>query len=233
MRTTESNSGSVNLRPAVLTDFDDTAAEQNVAELLLYKFGDQTIWQEAGARFRAGKLTLKDYQEIAFRHIPAGRETMKSYVKQQANLRPHFGEMVSFCQDRDIPVAVVSAGLDFYIEALLEKEGFPQVPVYSVNTTFSAEGISYHYHYTNPGKEHLGNSKGLIVERYRSQGHHVLYVGDGRSDFEAAERADVVFAHRVLAEECQRQSIPFHPFAHFGDVLSALQGHPLNGVRPQ
>jgi 2-hydroxy-3-keto-5-methylthiopentenyl-1-phosphate phosphatase len=48
-------------------------------------------------------------------------------------------------------------------------------------------------------------------------------VGDGRSDFEAAVEADQVFAHSVLAEECQRQGIPFRPFRDFGDVLSVLQ----------
>jgi 2-hydroxy-3-keto-5-methylthiopentenyl-1-phosphate phosphatase len=200
----------------VLTDFDDTAAEQNVAELLLNRFGDQPTWRDAGARFRAGELTLKEYQEIAFRNIPAGREAMQSYVKQNANLRPHFGEMVSYCQGRDIPVAVVSAGLDF-----------------AVNTTFSEAGIRFDYQYARAGNEHLGNSKGLVVERYRSQGYRVFYIGDGRSDFEAAERADVVFAHRVLAQECRRQSIPFRPFAHFGDVLTALQEQPENGVFPQ
>lgn len=233
MRTTESNSGSVSRLLAVLTDFDDTAAEQNVAELLLNRFGDQPTWRDAGARFRAGELTLKEYQEIAFRNIPAGREAMQSYVKQNANLRPHFGEMVSYCQGRDIPVAVVSAGLDFYIKALLEQEGFPNLPVYAVNTTFSEAGIRFDYQYARAGNEHLGNSKGLVVERYRSQGYRVFYIGDGRSDFEAAERADVVFAHRVLAQECRRQSIPFRPFAHFGDVLTALQEQPENGVFPQ
>lgn len=225
MRTTESNSGSASLRLAVLTDFDDTAAEQNVAELLLNRFADRASWLAAGIRFRAGELTLKDYQEIAFRNIRAGRDTMQSYVKQNASLRPYFGEMVNYCRDREIPVAVVSAGLDFYIKALLEQEGFPDVPVYAVNTTFSEAGISFRYHHPRPGKEHLGNSKGLIVERYRSQGHHVFYIGDGRSDFEAAQRADVVFAHSVLAEECRLQGIPYLPFAHFGDVLAALQEH--------
>lgn len=233
MRITESNSGSASLRLAVLTDFDDTAAEQNVAQLLLNRFGDQPTWFEAGTRFRAGELTLKDYQEIAFRNILADRDTMQSYVKQNANLRPHFGEMVSYCQERDIPVAVVSAGLDFYIEALLEQGGFHDVPVYAVNTTFSEAGISFDYHHARAGKEHLGNSKGLIVERYRSRGHHVFYIGDGRSDIEAAERADVVFAHSVLAQECQRQNIPYRPFAHFGDVLSALRRHPENEAGPQ
>jgi 2-hydroxy-3-keto-5-methylthiopentenyl-1-phosphate phosphatase len=233
MRTTDSNSGSVSGHLAVLTDFDDSAAEQNVAELLLNRFGHQPTWREAGARFRAGELTLKDYQEIAFRDIPAGREAMQSYVKQNANLRPYFGEMVSYCRERDIPVAVVSAGLDFYIEALLEQEGFPNVPVYAVQTTFGGARIGFSYNHARAGLEHLGNSKGLVVERYRSQGYRVFYIGDGRSDFEAAERADVVFAHRVLAQECRRHSIPYRPFAHFGDVLAALREHPENRARPQ
>ena len=84
MRTTESSSGSVSLRPAVLTEFDDTAAEQNVAELLLLEFGEHSNWQDARSRFRTGQLTLKDYQEIAFRHIQADRNTMQNYVKNQA-----------------------------------------------------------------------------------------------------------------------------------------------------
>jgi 2-hydroxy-3-keto-5-methylthiopentenyl-1-phosphate phosphatase len=222
MRTTGSNSGSASLRPAVLTDFDDTAAQQNVAELLLNRFGHPS-WQEVRRRFRAGELTLKDYQEITFRHIQADRLTMRTYVKEQANLRPYFGELWRYCQERNIPVAVVSQGLDFYIEALLEKEGFTQVPVYSVNTSFNGNGIEYHYHHTYPGQEHRGNSKGLIVERYQQQGHQVIYIGDGRSDFEAAERADLVFAHSVLAQECQREGVPYRDFKDFGDVLTLLR----------
>lgn len=222
MRTTASSSGSASRRPAVLTDFDDTAAQQNVAELLLNQFGHPS-WQEVRNQFRAGKLTLKDYQEITFRNIQADLLTMQTYVKEKANLRPFFGELYQYCQGKDIPVAVVSQGLDFYIQALLEKEGFPQLPVYSVNTSFNGNGIEYHYRHTYPGEEHRGNSKGLIVERYQQQGHHVIYIGDGRSDFEAAERADLVFAHSFLAQECQRQGIPYRDFRDFGDVLAVLR----------
>ena len=39
--------------PAVLTDYDDTAAVQNVAELLLGEFGAPD-WQEVRERFRNG-----------------------------------------------------------------------------------------------------------------------------------------------------------------------------------
>lgn len=208
--------------PAVLTDFDDTAAAQNVAEMLLQRFGD-TTWPDVRAQFRSGALTLKEYQEITFRNILADRTVMQDYVKANANLRPWFGEVWQHCHDRGLPMVIVSQGLDFYIEALLEKEGFPQVPVYAVETSFTDQGIDYKYNFTYPGEPHRGNSKGLVVSRFREQGYRVLYVGDGRSDFEAAVEADQVFAHSILAEECQRQGIPFRPFRDFGDVLSVLQ----------
>lgn len=222
-------------RPAVLTDFDDTAAVQNVAEMLLTKFGDPT-WHDVRQRFRDKELTLNEYQEITFRNIQADRATMQDYVKQNASLRPYFKEMWHYCRESQVPLAVVSQGLDFYIEALLEKEGCGPVPIHAVNTRFGAKGINYEYRYAVPGKESLGNSKGVVVDSYREQGHYIVYVGDGMSDFEAATRADLVFAHRVLADECERQEIPFRPFTDFGDVLEAVEemttGLSRNGKGP-
>ena len=228
MRPIDSNSGNDRLAPAVLTDFDDTAAEQNVAELLLHRFGDPT-WTDIRARFREGEFTLIEYQEIVFRNILADRATMQAYVKENANLRPYFRELWDYCQNNRIPLAVVSQGLDFYIEALLEKEGYPQIPVYSVNTNFTQDGIIYEYRYMRPGHERQGNSKGLIVEKYRDQGYYIVYVGDGHSDFEAGEMADLLYAHRTLAEECKRKQIPFRPFSDFGDVLRGLEEFSAGG----
>jgi len=231
MRTTGDSSGSANRLPAVLIDFDDTAAEQNVAELLLKRFGDPT-WPEVRRRFRAGEINLKEYQEITFRNIQAGQATMQDYVKAHAKLRPYFKELRDYCLAREIPMAIVSQGLDFYIRAVLDGEGFPQIPVYSVNTRFTPQGITYQYRYARPGQESRGNSKGLVVDWFRESGYYVFYVGDGMSDFEAAGRTDLLFAHRTLAEECVRQGIPFQPFTDFSIVLQALEEYIGNGHQP-
>ena len=97
------------------------------------------------------------------------------------------------------------------------------MPVYCVNTRFDDSGITYYYHHAYPGEEERGNSKALVVGRYRQLGYHILYAGDGRSDFEAAELADVVFARSFLAEECERRQVPYRPFADFGVVLDAAK----------
>ena len=208
--------------PALLTDFDDTAAVQNVAELLLNRFGSST-WTDVRQEFRDGKLTLKEYQEITFRDIRGDRPAMQHYVREHATLRPWFTEIHQYCRERGIPLAVVSQGLDFYISALLERDGFADVPIYAVDTSFQGGRISYHYNHSYPGKESEGNSKAFVVEGFQKQGYYVVYAGDGISDLEASRKADLVFAHRTLARHCEEEGIPYQPFKDFESVLLAVR----------
>ena len=228
MTTTGANSANGKLSPAFLTDFDDTAAAQNVAELLLNRFGDPT-WTDVRQRFRDGELNLKEYQEITFRNIRADRSAMQHHVRENASLRPYFGELYKYCRRHGIPLAVVSQGLDFYISALLERDGFRDVPIYAVNTSFEHGQISYHYHHAYPGKESQGNSKALVVEKFQQQGYYVVFAGDGASDQEASLQADLVFAHRTLARFCEDQGIKFKPFDDFESILLTVRELYLNG----
>ena len=213
--------------PALLTDFDDTAAAQNVAELLLNRFGAPT-WTDVRQQFRSGKLSLKEYQEITFREIQADLPAMQHYVKEHAILRPWFSELYRFCRSRDIPLAVVSQGLDFYILALLKRDGFGDVPIYAVDTSFQGGLISYHYNHAYPGRENEGNSKAFVVENFQQRGYYVVYAGDGMSDLEASRQADLVFAHRALARYCDEESIPYQPFQDFKPIFMAVRELHLN-----
>ena len=210
--------------PAVLTDFDDTAAAQNVAELLLHRFGHPS-WTDVRQRFRDGELSLKDYQEITFRQMRANKAAMQAYVREQAGFRPHFTELARFCRANGIPMCIVSQGLDFYIQALLDGCGQSDMPVHAVRAEFDGDGriTGYGYDFTYPDAPERGNSKALMVRRFQEQGYHVFYAGDGSSDFEAGEVADTVFAHRQMAEMCRAAGIPFTPFTDFGPVLAALR----------
>jgi len=210
--------------PAVLTDFDDTAAAQNVAELLLHRFGHPT-WTDVRERFRQGELSLKDYQEITFRRMRGDKAAMQAYVRENACFRDHFGELAAFCANHSIPMCIVSQGLDFYVQALLDQSGHPHMPVHAVRAEFDDSGriIEYGYDFTYDDAPELGNSKALMVRRFQQQGYHVFFAGDGRSDFEAGEVADTVFAHRQMAEMCSEAGIAYTPFTDFGPVLDALR----------
>ena len=89
--------------PAVICDFDDTTAVENVAELLLDRFSEDTTWRELRRQARERTISLKEYQEQAFNRAGASVDEMKAEVRARATLRPHFKELWRYCNAREIP----------------------------------------------------------------------------------------------------------------------------------
>ncbi|MBI4219308.1 MAG: haloacid dehalogenase-like hydrolase [Chloroflexi bacterium] len=220
----------------LIFDFDDSAAVQNVARLLLDRFGGAEF---AGleARYRAGNLLFRDYQELAFRSLPVDVDSLRSYAAEKALLRPGFKESVQAVQAAGGQALVVSAGLDFYIEPVLGKNGYSRLPVTSVTTgRFSgpATHIRYDYPAALPGcPADWAVCKCRVFARARSAGEEIVFVGDGiRSDACAAARADTVFARSRLLGHCQENGIPATPFDDLFPVVRYLEtrlSHDSNG----
>ncbi len=230
MKNTAAGFAKVEVKPAVLCDFDDTPAIENVAELLLERFGTDG-WREARRQHGEKLITLKEYQERAFNTVKVDRETMKTFVKEKATLRPYFKDLWYYCQSKGIPLAIASLGLDFYVEALLEREGLSAIPHYAATTCFTTHGIQYSYQYTWEGCWQPGNCKCRILKQYRSRGHSIVFAGDGRSDICPAEKSDVVFARRFLADDYRQRGLSFHELTDFQGVLKMVQD--LMASRPE
>ncbi len=221
MRSTAGNCKPPEAGPAVICDFDDTTALENVAELLLKEFGGQG-WEDIRRRNSTGAISLKEYQELAFQTVTVGREAMKDLVKERATLRPGFKALYERCRRSNIPLAIASMGLDFYVQALLEREGMESISCYAVDTEFTGAGINFTYRYTWSGCWQPGNCKCLVLERYRRRGHKILFAGDGKTDICPAEKADAVFALRFLEESRREKGQPYVPLTDFSKVIESL-----------
>ena len=68
-----------------------------------------------------------------------------------------------------------------------------------------------------------------MVKSFQQRGCHVFFAGDGRSDLEAAQVADTVFAHSTLAKFCDDEGIPYTHFQDFGAMLVSVQQFSKNG----
>ena len=222
MKSIEENYKQTERGPAVICDFDDTTVLENVAELLLKEFGGYG-WQQYQKQNSSRRMSLKEYQELAFQTVKVGKETMKDLVKEKATLRPHFKALYEYCQRSNIPLAIATMGLDFYVEALLEREGMDSIPYYAVDTEFTDKGIQYGYRYTWDGCWQPGNCKCRVLERYRRKGHAILFAGDGKTDICPADRSDVVFARRFLEEHRQEKGLPYVPLTDFSKVIDSLE----------
>ena len=200
----------------VICDFDDTAAAQNVAHLLLDKFAGGRDHKHLEG-LRAGRLSFREYQERAFLETRVPVPEMAAYVRANASLRPGFSESVQAARAAGVVFAIVSAGLDFYIRALLDREGHHALPVTAVKATqVKSPGQRIRYDYPQGQEQCRGDwavCKCRAVEAAKAEGGRVIFAGDGvRSDACAAAKADVIFARARLLEHCKAENIAAEPF---------------------
>lgn len=206
---------------ALLVDFDETASVDNVAEMLLARFA-RDGWLRHQARFRAGEIALREYQESAFALVTATPETMAEHAAEHARLRPGFRELVEACRAKGTPIAVISGGLDFYVKSVLSRNGLGDVTFFAVGTRSTPDGLRYTYPLAAETCWLWGNCKCSIVEQYRADGRKVVYVGDGRNDVCPASRASFVFARGRLLEHCRGARLPHEAFEDFFSVMNAF-----------
>ena len=218
----------------ILCDFDDTVADCNIATLLLDRFhpaptagSDPRTWRHLHQRFLDAEISLAEYQEAAFAPLGTERTEQTAFVKAEAALRPGFAELTRYCAEQGIELAIVSHGLDFYIDALLEASGVERVPYFAVETGENEGRPTFSYRYSDPACDwYPGNCKCSVLESYRERGHQVIYAGDGMSDTCPARRADFVFARDGLLGFCRAHGIPHRELSDFHVLLDYLKALP-------
>jgi 2-hydroxy-3-keto-5-methylthiopentenyl-1-phosphate phosphatase len=209
-------------RVALLVDFDDTAAEQNVAETLLKEFGGDG-WQGFRESFRNGTMNLRHYQEKAFNQVDATLEEMGTTIAKLAWLRPGLKELNTYCVSNEIQLSIVTNGLEFYVDALLREAQLRSIPSYSIGVTGQPGNLQYSYPYATEACWEWGNCKCKVLNEHRNGDTRIVYAGDGRSDLCAAQQADFVFARSTLLDHCRQLGLPHQEFSDFHEVLTSFK----------
>lgn len=208
----------------IFCDFDGTVAKNDVGNLLFRTFADERCF-EIVKRWKAGEISSKQclVEECGIARV--SRQELQDFADGQ-ELDAHFVGFVNFCQENNIEVEIVSDGLDFYIERILQNHGLAaSVAVHANHLIFLNENeIKPEFPYFELGCGRCGNCKGYHVQQARANHDKLIYIGDGLSDRCGAETADITFAKqdRDLLRYCQEHKIPYHEFQDFADVLNDL-----------
>ena len=215
----------------ILCDFDDTAADRNVEKLLLDAFPEGPFtdtnprWRDLHWQYLNAEITLAKHQESAFAGLPASRERQANYAKANASLRPGFRKLAGYCAANGVELAIVSHGLDFYVQALPEKADLEHIPVFAVETGDSLLGETMFTYRVSQDECPWapGSCECYILEEYRERGHKVLYAGDGLSNTCPAKKADFVFTRDELLSFCQAHDLPHRELTDFNVILEYLE----------
>jgi 2-hydroxy-3-keto-5-methylthiopentenyl-1-phosphate phosphatase len=135
---------------------------------------------------------------------------------------PAFPAFVDKAREFGAPLCVVSDGLDYAIHAILGRYGLDGLPQAANHLRPVA---ARRWQLTSPfrsGGCRSGTCKCASVIQERQAGSRTLLIGDGGSDFCAAEHVDFVFAKSQLIEHCRASGIPHVPIAGFENALELL-----------
>ncbi len=209
------------MKTLVQCDFDGTITQEDVSFLLLDTFADGD-WRQLLAEYREGKIAVGYFNMKAFAMIKADRQTLLDFVKGKVEIRAGFGELLSYCHSRGFQFVIVSNGLDFYIEAVLQDIGVKNIEVYAARTEFLSGGIKVKY--LGPeGNQLQDNFKETYTSLFVRRGYRVIYVGNGISDLSPASQAHYIFATGDLIDSCRQMNVNCTPFIDLDDVIKGLE----------
>jgi len=206
---------------AVLSDFDGTITTINVMDTLYEMFGGPSTRFHM-ARWTRGEISTMEEVEQVFKTVKSTRREMEAFLRT-VELDPGFKSMLAFCQKLDYPFAIVSDGLRWYIDYILDSHGVEEIKVYAGEIIFLERGFRFEYPWYDPAFPMRSTAKPAIVKDYQRRGFKVVFVGDGLSDVEAVEVADVVYAKDVLLREARERGIVVREFDELNDVYRDLR----------
>lgn len=209
----------------IYCDFDGTITNQDNIISIMKKFAPPE-YIPIKDNILGQKQSIREGVADMFALLPSSYKTeIVSYLQDKAQIREGFADFVSYTRNHHIPLYIVSGGIDFFVQPMLEKFG-PFSGIYCNKADFTGDRIQIEYPHgcdefcTNQG---CGCCKPSIIRKLQGKDTTSIVIGDSITDLEAAKLADVVIARDFLIEKCEELGIPYEPFENFRDVIEIIE----------
>ena len=202
-------------------DFDGTITELDASFLILEEFAGRD-WHQVLQEHREHKITVGEFNARAFAMVKVNQKTLLDTIMKKVRLRAGFSEFVDYCSKRDFKLVIISNGLDFYIQALLDFYNLGGVEWHAARTCFKDSDMEVQY--IGPDGKLLDDAfKEAYIQSFLIQNYNVIYVGNGDSDIAPAKQAQYVFAREELLSYYEENGLKYEPFEDFTDIIRKME----------
>lgn len=213
----------------ILCDFDGTISKADTTDAIFDRFAP--AWRSIEVLWEGGEIgaaeSMRSQIELMDASMPELDEALDAI-----EIDPTFPGFVEYCDAAGIGLVVVSDGIDYFIQRILQRAGLSRLPV-RANRLIQRGQRRYslvHPHRVQSCASGAGTCKCTRAAAECAANRTVL-IGDGRSDFCVSHQADIVFAKKSLLAYTQQQAIEAFEYADFRGVQAVLEN--LSRVRRQ
>ena len=207
----------------LLCDFDGTIVNIDTAERALDLYADPS-WRVIEEKYERGQVSFADSLREEYAMIAASPESIISELDHITVLRPNFEKLVQYCKINQVPLEVVSGGLDFCIRHFLgHGEWLNFVTIHAPKARWVGNG--YDVTFPKMFKPSSIDFKEDLVTFHKGKGERVFYVGNGRGDFPAAKESTYAFAIKAskLAKLCKGAGVACKEIEDFQEVVNEVR----------
>jgi 2,3-diketo-5-methylthio-1-phosphopentane phosphatase len=206
----------------VICDFDGTITRRDTTDAVLEALAGPD-WETVEQLWVQGHITAAECMRRQVAMIGGGDVELDALL-DGLQLDEGFVAFVAWCEAQDIPVTVVSDGVDYFIHRILDRHGLGRLPIIANHLAGDAGERRLDQPWRRDGcAAGSGVCKCDATSRQASlRPGEVVFIGDGRSDFCVSGRADILFAKDELADYARSRGQPFHAFDTFADVTRTL-----------
>jgi 2-hydroxy-3-keto-5-methylthiopentenyl-1-phosphate phosphatase len=203
----------------VFCDFDGTITVDETFVAMITKFAP-TAADRLLPEIYAQRVTLRDGVRQMLESIPSSSyPQIISFMRSQP-IRAGFGDFLDFLKTEQIPIVVISGGLQIMVETTLAPylDRITAVRAIEVDTTGAYLQASSRY---EDGTEMV--AKAQIMAKYAAD--ETIAIGDSITDWNMALAADYVFARPPLTAYLDTQNKAYFTWDDFLDIRKLLSQH--------
>ena len=212
-------------KPVIFCDFDGTVTESDNIIAIMKKFlppGWETIKDEILSQ----SISISEGVGRLFSLLPSKvKAELTSFALENAKIRPGFKEFVEFAREENIPLYIVSGGIDFFVYPILEGYG-PFAGIYCNESDFSGERVKILWPHECDSfcDNDCGCCKPSIIRKLNyGEDSFKIVIGDSVTDLEAAKQADFVLARDLLQEKCVEWGLNHKGFTTFYNCIEEIK----------
>lgn len=207
----------------IVSDFDGTITKTDTLSKFLEDYADDK-WLDIENDWRDGKFGSQECLVKQFALVPNLTPKLVDDFLDTMEIDDGFYSFANYAKDKGIPVVILSDGLDYFINKILEKNNIDFINVITNHAYFDERG-KFIIEFPNDSRHctnDAGTCKCKVVRNLKKRYEKVVYVGDGASDFCVSKEPDVVFAKAGLAEYCRVNDIKYTEYKTYKDVQRVM-----------
>jgi len=208
----------------IFVDFDGTITKQDIGEQLFLRFGDTEKAEEIIKRISSRQLTSVEGWKALFEILrTVSIDELTNFVRS-FEIDTAFHRLVSFAQQRQVEMIILSDGFEFYIKTILERENITGLQIYSNRLLENGSGKPQPvFPYRDAECKDCANCKRNHIIENSGDDEFTVYIGNGSSDVCPAQYCDFIFAKDSLRKFCEKEKVTFFPYDSFNEVVSKLE----------